>query len=80
MRTNQSGYRNQSYMFRKSRKQIETLFSQLCDRFRIRRNYAKSLGGFKAMILAEITALRVVQYINRFLLARNSNNITISVI
>jgi len=35
------------YIFRKSRKRIETLFSQLCDQFMIRRNYAKSFQGFK---------------------------------
>ncbi|MEG2070839.1 MAG: hypothetical protein RR034_05645 [Bacteroidales bacterium] len=28
-------------LFRKSRKRIQTLFSQLCDQFMIRRNYAK---------------------------------------
>ena len=33
--------------FRKSRKRIETLFSQLCDQFKIRNNYAKSFEGLK---------------------------------
>ncbi len=42
MRKNQHNYKNQPYIFRKSRKRIETLFSQLCDQFMIRRNYAKS--------------------------------------
>lgn len=28
---NQNNYKPQSYIFRKSRKRIETLFSQLCD-------------------------------------------------
>jgi len=31
MRNNQKKYRKQPYMFRKKRKRIETLFSQLCD-------------------------------------------------
>ena len=52
---------------KKSRKRIETLFSQLCDQFMIRRNYAKSFQGFKTRILAKITALTLVQYINKFL-------------
>jgi len=42
MRKNQYNYKQQPYVFRKSRKRIETLFSQLCDQFMIRRNYAKS--------------------------------------
>ncbi len=36
MRKNQYNYKNQPYIFRKSRKRIETLFSQLCDQFMIR--------------------------------------------
>ncbi len=47
MRTNQHGYRKQDFALRKSRKRIEMLFSQLCDQFMIRRNYAKSFDGFK---------------------------------
>jgi len=31
MRINQKEYKKQPYIFRKSRKRIETLFSQLCD-------------------------------------------------
>lgn len=41
-RKNQKDYIQQLYIFRKSRKRIETLFSQLCDQFMIRRNYAKT--------------------------------------
>src|SRR5690554_7661682 len=33
-RNNQKDYRPQPYIFRKSRKRIETLFSQLCDQDR----------------------------------------------
>ncbi len=64
MRMNQKTYKKQPYIFRKSRKRIETLFSQLCDQFKIRNNYAKSFDGFKTRILAKITALTLVQYIN----------------
>ena len=62
LRNNQKQYKKQSYIFRKSRKRIETLFSQLCDQFMIRRNYAKSFNEFKNRILTKITALTVVQY------------------
>lgn len=40
MRENQKNYTPQAYVFKKSRKRIETLLSQLCDQFMIRRNYA----------------------------------------
>lgn len=74
-RTNQKNYKPQPYIFRKSRKRIETLFSQLCDQFRIRNNYAKTFEGFKTRILAKITALTLVQYINKFIFDRPINNI-----
>ena len=75
MRINQKEYKKQPYIFRKSRKRIETLFSQLCDQFLIRRNYAKTFEGFKTRILARITALTLVQYINKFIFDRPINNI-----
>ncbi|QBN19037.1 IS982 family transposase [Flavobacterium nackdongense] len=74
-RTNQKDYTPQPYVFRKSRKRIETLFSQLCDQFKIRNNYAKSFEGFKTRILAKITALTLVQFINKFIFDRPINNI-----
>lgn len=74
-RINQKDYRKQPYIFRKSRKRIETLFSQLCDQFLIRRNYSKTFAGFKTRILAKITALTLVQYINKFIFDRPINNI-----
>ncbi len=40
-------------------RRIETLFSQLCDQFMIRRNYAKSFLGFKTRILSQITTLTI---------------------
>jgi len=46
-RINQKDYKPQPCIFRKSRKRIETLFSQLCDQFRIRNNYAKTFEGLK---------------------------------
>jgi len=80
MRKNQSNYKKQTYIFRKKRKRIETLFSQLCDQFMIRRNYAKSFNGFKTRILSKITAITIIQYINKFIFDRNINNLKISII
>lgn len=74
-RINQKNYKAQPYIFRRSRKRIETLFSQLCDQFLIRRNYAKTFEGFKTRILAKITALTLVQYVNKFIFDRPINNI-----
>lgn len=74
MRRNQQEYKPQTFIFRKSRKRIETLFSQLCDQFMIRRNYAKSFDGFKNRILSKIMALTVIQLINK-LNNRNINNL-----
>jgi hypothetical protein len=79
-RINQKDYKPQPYIFRKSRKRIETLFSQLCDQFMIRRNYAKSFQGFKTRILAKITALTLVQFINKFIFERPINNIKTQII
>lgn len=80
MRSNQKDYKKQPYIFRKSRKRIETLFSQLCDQFMIRRNYAKSFDGFKTRILAKITSLTLIQYINKFIFDRPINNIKTQII
>ena len=74
MRNNQHGYVKQDFIFRKSRKRIETLFSQLCDQFMIRRNYAKSFDGFKNRILSKIMEMITIQLINK-LNNKNINNI-----
>ncbi len=63
-RRNQKDFQKQPYIFRKSRKRIETLFSQLCDQFMIRRNYAKSFDGFRTRILSKISSLTMIQYLN----------------
>lgn len=78
MRKNQKNYKVQTYMIRKSRKRIETLFSQLCDQFMIRRNYAKSFLGFKTRILSKVTTLTIIQTISRSA-KRNINNLKINI-
>ena len=59
-------------VFRRLRKRIETLFSQLCDQFMIKRNYAKEFIGLATRIISKILALTVAQYQNKFV---NYNNI-----
>src|SRR5690606_31447407 len=80
MRKNQHQYKAQPRVFRKARKRIETLFSQLCDQFMVRRNYAKTFIGFCTRIVSKISALTIVQFINKFIFNRNINNIKINIV
>jgi hypothetical protein len=75
MRSNQHDYKRQPFLLRKARKRIETLFSQLCDQFMIRRNYAKSFDGFRTRILSKLTALTILQFINKFFNNKPVNHI-----
>ena len=80
MRNNQKNYKPFPYIFRKARKRLETLFSQLCDQFMIRRNYAKTFKGFRTRIISKITALTLVQYLNHFELGRPINKLKHAII
>ena len=51
-------------IFRKSRKRIETLFSQLCDQMMLKRNYAKTIHGLNIRLISKIAAVTILQYIN----------------
>jgi hypothetical protein len=64
-RVNQKKQVQKSGVIMKVRKRIETLFSQGCDQFMLKRNYAKIFQGFKVRILAKITAITIIQYFNR---------------
>ena len=63
-RNNQKDKEPFAYVFKKSRKRIETLFSQLCDQFMLKRNYAKTNLGISIRLLSKITAVTVLQYMN----------------
>lgn len=63
-RSNQKGQSDWLPIFRKSRKRIETLFSQLCDQMMLKRNYAKKINGLNARLKSKIAAVTVLQYIN----------------
>ena len=80
MRNNQKNYQKQKYIFRKSRKRIETLFSQLCDQFKIRNNYAKSFNGFKTRVLNKITTLNFIQFVNVLKKKKKMNRLKIELI
>ncbi|MDO5969197.1 IS982 family transposase, partial [Flavivirga aquimarina] len=40
---------------------------------------AKSFDGFKNRILSKITAMTVVQFINKFVFNRNINNLKVNI-
>lgn len=63
-RSNQLVKERFSPVFKKSRKRIETLFSQLCDQFMLKRNYAKTNIGVSIRILSKVASVTVLQYIN----------------
>ncbi len=67
LRNNQKEQKPVIRILKKVRKRIETVFSQLCDQFMIQRNYAKSFTGFKSRILAKVTALTILQFLNKFI-------------
>jgi Transposase DDE domain len=67
LRSNQKEQKPVNWILKKVRKRIETVFSQLCDQFMMQRNYAKSFTGFKSRILAKITGLTVLQFLNKFI-------------
>jgi hypothetical protein len=64
-RSNQKEFKPIFKPFRKFRKRIETVFSQLDDQFMLVRNYAKEIDGIFTRVLAKITAITALQYINK---------------
>ena len=77
-RKNQLDYIEQPYVFKKGSKRIETLFSQMCDQFRIRENFAKTFVGFKTRIISKITAITLIQHLNKFVFNRPINNLKVN--
>jgi hypothetical protein len=75
MRNNQKNYRKQPAIFRKSRKRIETVFSQFCDQFKIQTNYAKLFDGFATRLMAKIAAFTLLQFLNIFEFGRELNHV-----
>jgi IS5 family transposase len=63
-RSNQIGPSIWSPRDRRLRKRIETTFSQFCDQFRIKINFAKSFHGFYTRIVTKIAAFTFLQYFN----------------
>jgi hypothetical protein len=64
MRSNQKQFRPFPFVFKKCRKRIETLFSQLCDQMMMKRNYAKTFNGLSVRIISKVTATTALQMLN----------------
>ena len=63
-RLNQKNWRPPSWAYRRYRKRIETVFSQLNDHMMMIRNYAKQPQGFFTRMAAKIAAFTMLQYFN----------------
>jgi hypothetical protein len=65
MKRNRKEFKPLFQPFRRVRKRVETLFSQLDDQFLLLRNYAKEVSGIFTRVLAKIASITVLQYINK---------------
>lgn len=63
-RLNQKDWRPPTWAYKRFRKRIETVFSQLNDQFMMIRNYAKQSCGLFTRTAAKIAAMTCLQYIN----------------
>ena len=71
-RRNQRDHQEYSEVKRIKRKRIETVFSQYCDAFMLKRNYAKTFQGLEARIYTKISAMTFQQFWNHL----NGNKIS----
>ena len=71
-RRNQRDFRKYDLNKRLKRKSIEVVFSQYCDEFHLRLNYAKRFSGFEIRILSKVAAKTFKQFWN-FIHDRNIN-------
>ncbi|MBQ2209053.1 MAG: IS982 family transposase, partial [Prevotella sp.] len=61
---NQKNWTPPTWAYKRFRKRIETVFSQLNDHLMMIRNYAKKPSGLFARMEAKVAAFTVLQYIN----------------
>ena len=63
-RLNQKNWRPPTWAYKKFRKRIETIFSQLNDNLMMIRNYAKQSCGLFTRMAGKIAAMTFMQYVN----------------
>lgn len=64
-RRNQRDYKKYDQVKKIKRRTIEVVFSQYCDEFHLRRNYAKRFNGFEIRILTKVASKTFKQYWNK---------------
>lgn len=63
-RPNQKNWRTPAWAYKRFRKRIETIFSQLNDNLMMIRNYAKQSCGLFTRMAGKIVAMTFMQYVN----------------
>lgn len=63
-RLNQKNWRSPSWAYKRFRKHIETVFSQLNDNLMMIRNYTKQSRGIFTRMAGKIVAMTFIQYVN----------------
>lgn len=63
-RLNQKDWRPTTWAYKKFRKRIETIFSQLNDNLMMIRNYAKQSCGLFTRMAGKIAAMTFMQYVS----------------
>ena len=63
-RLNQKNWTQPTWAYKRFRKRIETVFSQLNDHLMMIRNYAKQPAGLFARMAAKVAAFTMLQYFN----------------
>ena len=63
-RLNQKDWKPPTWPYKRFRKRIETVFSQLNDQLMMIRNYAKQPDGLFTRVAAKVAAFTMLQYIN----------------
>jgi hypothetical protein len=77
-RRNQRDHQEYCELKRIKRKRIETVFSQYCDAFLLKRNYAKTFSGLEARIYSKIAAMTFQQlwnYLNGNKISRTKHSL-----
>jgi len=63
-RNNQHDYKRHPKRFKSKRQMVETIFSQLCDQFNLKKNYAKTYEGLVARLNSKLSSMAILQWIN----------------
>lgn len=63
-RMNKKDYRKHPKKYKAKRQMVETFFAQMCDRFNLKRNYAKLFDDLKTRIASKLSAIAILHWIN----------------